>query len=236
MTEKEPYYGDLEKTSILNELFAVEGEQRNENWRAKFLENVADASFVCSDPQVISGPDGFPYFVLNTPEPNKPFQCYVIKNMTTDFLLEQGLGVVINPGKGNPDWVFSYGDIVNYHLRQEFYSQSNNWDIQQSDEVITSQEKVLVGQPSEYIIPEHTRRILRLFFESLQITDSKIALLNRPKGEEFSQQLVFNLTPDKFKDRDQFNAIMGYVSWFLPKHYSYASMDEATLGENFLPV
>lgn len=236
MTEKEPYYGDLKKTEILTELFKVKGELRDEVWRDAFLANVADASFVCSDPQVISGPDGFPYFVLNTPEPNKPFQCYVINNMIHDFLLEQGLGVVINPEKGNPDWVFSYGDIVNFHLRNEFYTQSNNWDMQKADEVLESEEKVLVGQPSEYIIPEHTRRILRLFFESLQIKGAKIALLNRPKGEEFSQQLVFNLTPNKFKDREQFNGIMGYVSWFLPKHYSYASMDESTLGENFLPI
>ncbi|MBD8349492.1 hypothetical protein [Dysgonomonas sp. HGC4] len=236
MTEKEPYYGDLEKTTILNELFKVEGELRDENWRAQFFENVADASFACSDPQIISGPDGFPYFVLNTPEPNKQFQCYVIKNMIPDFLLEQGFGVVINPEKGNPDWVFSYGDIVNYHLRNEFYTKSDNWDMQKSDEVIAEEEKVLVGQPSEYIIPVQTRAILRMFFESLQISDAKIALLNRPKGEEFSQQLVFNLTPDKFKDREHFNTIMAYVAWFLPKHYSYASMDESTLGSNFLPI
>lgn len=236
MTEKEPYYGDLEKTTILNELFKVEGELRDENWREKFFENVADASFACSDPQIISGPDGFPYFVLNTPEPNKQFQCYVIKNMIPDFLLEQGFGVVINPEKGNPDWVFSSGDIVNYHLRNEFYTKSDNWDMQKSDEVIAEEEKVLVGQPSEYIIPVQTRAILRMFFESLQITDAKIALLNRPKGEEFSQQLVFNLTPDKFKDREHFNTVMAYVSWFLPKHYSYASMDESTLGDNFIAI
>ncbi|PXV63334.1 hypothetical protein CLV62_11451 [Dysgonomonas alginatilytica] len=236
MTEKEPYYGDLEKTTILNELFKVEGELRDENWREKFFENVADASFACSDPQIISGPDGFPYFVLNTPEPNKQFQCYVIKNMIPDFLLEQGFGVVINPEKGNPDWVFSYGDIVNYHLKNEFYTKSDNWDMQKSDEVIAKEEKVLVGQPSEYIIPVQTRAILRMFFESLQITDAKIALLNRPKGEEFSQQLVFNLTPDKFKDREHFNTVMAYVSWFLPKHYSYASMEESSLGENFILV
>lgn len=236
MAEKEPYYGDLEKTKILRALFNVDPELRDETWKQTFLANVTDASFICSNPQVINGPDGFPYFVLNIPEPNKPFQCYVIRNMITDFLLEQGLGIVINPEKGNPDWVFSYGDIVNHYLRNEFYTQSNNWDMNKRDEVLESEERVLVGQPSEYIIPEQTRHILRLFFESLQINNVKIALLNRPKGEEFSQQLVFNLTPDKFKDRNHFNTVMGYVFWFLPRHYSYASIDESTLGDNFQAI
>ncbi len=236
MTEKEFSQGDMEKTAILGELFKVEENLRNEEWRQAFLENVVDAGFICSEPQVINGPDGFPYFVLNTPKSDEPFEAYVIKNIIPGFLLEHGLGMVINPAKGNPDWVFSYGDIVNYHLKNEFYSQSENWGVQKNNEVLQNEEQVLVGQPSEYILPDQTRKILRNFFENLKVNDAKIALLNRPKGEEFTQQLVFNLTADKFESQDQFNAIMSYVSWFLPKHYTYASMEESTLGGNFHPI
>lgn len=236
MTKNEAPQGDLEKTKILKELFDVDIKLRDDAWKSHFLENVADAALACSNPQVINGPDGFPYFVLNIPEPNKPFQSFVLRDMIPGFLLGHGLGVVFSPQKENPDWVFSYGDIVNFDLKNEFYTQSDNWGVPQTNEVTDTEEQVLVSQPSEYILPNETREVLRQFFKFQQIEDAKIALLNRPKGEEFSQQLVFNLTPDKFRDHQHFNQVMANILWFLPKHYSYNCLEESVLGDNFLEI
>ncbi|SHG19856.1 hypothetical protein [Dysgonomonas macrotermitis] len=235
MSDKEVYYGDLEKTKIIGELFSAENESRNQEWQQTFLSNVADASFKCNDPQVIAGPDGFPYFVLNMPESGKEFQCYVIKHMVPDFIMEHGLGIVFSPSKGQPDWVFTYGNLVNYYLKGEFYTESKNWFVQ-TEETVKEDIKILVGQPSEYIIPTQTRKILKQYLKQYTETEPKIVLTNRPEGEEFLQQLVFNLTPDDFQSEDHFKGVMQNIGWFLPRHYTYASTLESTFGENFQPL
>src|SRR5688572_5443427 len=87
---------DISKTQLLVDLFNVPLEQRDDAWRQNFYDNVQMASYACGNPQVFSGPDGFPYFILKTPEPNKPFESFCIRNMKDDFLLEKGFGVAIN--------------------------------------------------------------------------------------------------------------------------------------------
>ena len=68
-----PYLGDLNKTNEIFQLVNVPQEQRDENWNKSFLFNLSKASFRCGEPQVITGPDGFPYVQLFLPEPNKSF-------------------------------------------------------------------------------------------------------------------------------------------------------------------
>jgi hypothetical protein len=235
-TPNQPYYGDLDKTKVLRALFDTPQEQRNDFWTKTFLDNVAEASFACGQPQVIEGPDGFPYFQLNTPEPFKEFQCYVIKNMKDDFLLAEGFGVVINTSKNQPDWVFSYGDIVNYHIKREFYSVSTEWNRPQ-DEVVQDKEQALIGQPSEAILPAQARAAIRKFLEGLSIVDAKILLMNRRKpDEQFLQELVFNLTPDKFQSHEYFEAVMRSIAWYLPRHYTFVSMHESGRENNFVEL
>jgi hypothetical protein len=228
-----PYYGDLEKTNVLRALFETPQEQRNDFWKNTFLDNVAEASFASGEPQVIEGPDGFPYFQLNTPEPFKEFQCFVLKHMKDDFLLNEGFGVAINVSKGQPDWVFSYGDIVNYHIRKEFYTDSTEWNTPQH-EVIPDKQQALIGQPSDAILPTPVRSVIRKFLAELSITDAKVLLMNRRKSDEqFLQELVFNLTPDKFENHEHFEAVMRSIAWFVPRHYTFVSMHESSMGNNF---
>jgi len=228
----EPYYGDLAKTQILASLFAVPRDKRDHSWQESFLSNVTEASFTCHDPQVIQGPDGFPYFVLNIPEAGKPFSCFVIKHLKNDLLLDKGIGVAVNLASGSPDWVFTYGDIVNYHLYNEFYSPAEGQDPGRS-ETITEDENVLVAQPSAQYLPSQTREILRQFLNRHGINDPKIALMARTIDNQTVQQLVFNLTPEKFQDQAKFESIMSCIAWFLPRHYSYVSMEDSSIGDGF---
>ena len=231
----EPYLGDLEKTEILTELFERSGDLRDVSWREKFLENVADASFACGDPQVIVGPDGFTYFHLTIPEPYKAFQCYVIRHMTVDFLLKEGFGVVINPSKEQPDWVFSYGDIVNFHLTNTFYSQAES-DLTGSTEKLKEGEEILTGQPAESYLPMQVRTVLRRYLESMGISGSKIMLLTRIINGQANHELAFNLTQAHFPDETEYTRVMGTLQWFLPRHYNYSSMDEKKMKNMFSPL
>lgn len=147
------------------DLFTVPADQRDEAWRQRFYEHVPTASFACGNPQVFNGPDDFPYFVLSTPEPNKPFESFCIRNMKDDFLLEKGFGVAINPRENSADWVFSYGDIVNLHLNNEFYSKTDNIELP-NEETIHKEEKLLIAQPAESYLPHQARQALKSFLQS----------------------------------------------------------------------
>ncbi len=232
--KKEPYSGDLSKTNILYHLLSIPKNNRDNKWNEQFLINISEASLRCSDPQVIIGPDGFPYFQLFLPIPNQEFQCFVIKYMANDFLIKKGLGVVINPNNGNPDWVFSYGDILNYYLKGEFYSKINP-DIPTKTETLEKEQKVLVGQPSETILPKSTRYHIKQLLIKLGINNPKIFLMHRlDKG---FQELVFNISPDKFKSYEEFENTMKLITWYLPRHYSICAMneDEKTIN-NFMDL
>lgn len=238
----EAYQGDLAKTEIIRSLCDIPKEQRDEDWKNKFCSAVAYAGFASGSPSVITGPDGFLYFQLSTPasrgripEPSKEFQSFVIQRMKDDFLLREGYGVVINANKGEPDWVFSYGDILNYHLAKEFYTVSDNWKLP-SLEVIEEDEEVLIGQPSESFLPRATRTVIGDFLKSLDVNDGKLLLMSRQKPQGISRELVFNLTPEKFAMKEQFENIMRCISWYLPRHYRYVSMNESIMENNFEPI
>ena len=231
----EAYYGDLEKTDLLAQLFEKSADSRDDSWKGKFLDSVAEASFACGDPKIINGPDDFPYFYLKTPEPDKTFQCYVIKHMVTDFLLKIGLGVVVNPEKDSPDWIFSYGDILNFHLTGSFYSGTNS--ISPSDPVkIEAGEKVLAGQPSESYLPEIARKVIRDYLTRVGISDVRFMILMRPYDGLNSGEFVFNLTPGRFHNDAEYERTMRSIGWFLPRHYTYSSINEEDSGHSFSPL
>lgn len=234
----EKYLGDLEKTHLIFNLIKVPVEERDEEWQHSFLENIVQASFRCGEPQVITGPDGFPYFQLLMPNPNESFQCYVIEQMKDDFLLELGYGVVINPQGGNPDWVLTYGDITNLDLNGSFYTSGPTpFSTFKEDETIDGDEKVMVGQPSDIILSDSNRAVLRAYLNYNGIMSPKIFLMFRTgKNGEVSQELVFNLTPADFEDEEVFRYVMQNLAWFLPRHYSFVGMDEESFKDSFMPL
>ena len=234
-----PYLGDLAKTGALYELISVPKSDRDEDWNTAFLANLPAASFRCGNPQIIQGPDGFPNFQLFLPEPNVGYQCYVIDKMKDDFLLDRGLGVVINPTSTGPDWVLSYGDVLNYHLNHEFYATGETpFSKQLSDEVLQSKQEVMIGQPSELLLPRLTRNVLREYFISNGIASPKAMLMMRrlANGAGISQDLAFNITPQNFDNEETYRSVMQRLAWFLPRHYSFVGMREESVGNGFMPL
>jgi hypothetical protein len=234
---KEGYLGDLEKTQLIAELLLVPREQRNETWVEMLLANIPLASFRSGNPQLIAGPDGFPYFQLLLPESGKEFQCFVVDKMVNDFLLQRGYGVVINPDQGQPDWILTYGDILNYHLNGVFFSTESLFSKSiNPEETVSEGEEVMVGQPSETILPKETRKLLRDFFELNGIMDPKVMLMMRKNGEEVSQDLAFNITPEGFESEEHYRNMMQTVTWYLPRHYSVVGLHDNLAENGFMPL
>lgn len=218
---------DITKTQVMVDLFQIPQEQRDDNWRQTFYDNVQTASYACGNPQIFTGPDGFPYFILRTPEPNKPFESFCIRNMKDDFLLDKGFGVAINPRENSVDWVFSYGDIVNLHLNKEFFSKTDTVEIE-NEVTIKKDEKVLIAQPSESFLPGQARQCLKAFLQSIGIKRPKIMMVCRTIDGQVIQELAFNIFREDFQSLDQLNYRLKQISWFLPRHYVVLSMPKYT--------
>lgn len=232
MTEQ--YAGDLEKTQALADLFKTPKDARDGDWMKSFYANVADASFASVSPQVMTGPDGFPYFVLNIPESGKEFQCFVITHMLKD-LIQMGVGVVIEPGEGRPQWVFSYGDLLGLLIKGDFEPFKNEFSAPPgfSSEVVENREQVLIGAPSEAFYPKAGREVLKRFIEAQGVSDPKLLLMDRKKGDNLQRELVFDLDDKKAGSHEKARALLGWISWFLPRGYGYCAVNHETFKERW---
>jgi hypothetical protein len=229
--KKTPYYGDLAKTDIITGLLKTPTDQRDNNWRKQFLSNVSDAAFRSVDPQVVKGPDGFPYFILFLPSQYQPFEAFVIRKMKDDFLLDAGYGVIINPKGSEAEWVFSYGDILNFHLNGEYYSPIVI-PAEQKEIILNQGEEIIAGQPSENFLPRPARVIIKDFLRSVGIERPKILLLTRIVNGQPQQELSFNVYPESFPSPKYFEFTMSHLPWFLPRHYRIVSFPKGNQFEN----
>lgn len=235
--QQDSLLGDLEKTITINQLMGTAFSERDEQWRDQFLNHIDGANLKLGEPEVAISKDGFPYIQLQTVSTGESFQAFVIKNQL-DTILEQGFGIAINAHLNQPDWIFSYGDLVNLKLNGSFYTDNKVFSDPKEYLGIDKDEKILVGQPSEEIFPNFLRRQIREFLQYSGIKNPKIMLIarNYTDEERASQDLVFNIIPAQFPSEKDFNTIMNTIQWFLPKHYSFFGVDELAIENGFQPL
>lgn len=235
--QRDSLLGDLEKTIIINQLMGRPFPERDERWRDHFLSHIDGANLKLGEPEVAISKDGFPYIQLHTVTTGESFQAFVINNQL-DTLLEQGFGIAINAHLDRPDWIFSYGDLVNLKLNGSFYTDNSVFSNPEEYLGIDKDEEILVGQPSEEIFPNFLRRQVREFLQYSGIKNPKIMLIarNYTDEEHASQDLVFNIMPAQFPSEKDFNTIMNTLQWFLPKHYSFFGVDELAIENGFQPL
>jgi hypothetical protein len=137
-------------------------------------------------------------------------------------VLPKGFGIAINTQNENPDWVFTYGDLVNYFLNGEFYTDDSVFSKKNEQTIIGKDEEILVGQPAETILPQAVRTQLREFLDYYGVKNTKVMLLarNYKDEENASQDLAFNIVANQFRTEKEFTNIMEAIGWFLPRHYS----------------
>lgn len=229
--------GDLEKTVIINALLETPIPQRDQQWIATFLENIADANLKLGAPEVVIASDGFPYVQLESVSSNENFQAFVISKQLPTLLL-QGFGLVINAKNEQPDWIFTYGDIANFELNDSFYTEDSIFSKNRENVVIGSDEKILIGQPSDTILPKYLRKQLREFLQHAGVKSPKSMLIARnfEDDTQVKQDLVFNFTPAQFANEQDFQQVGNTISWFLPRHYSILFIDDMAIENGFQEI
>jgi len=221
---------ETSSTRLVHALLAIPKAERDEAWKNLFLAHVAEAAFYGGDPRIVQGADHFPYFALYSPKPLQAYPSHILHHMKDDFLLDQGLGIVINPDGPDADWAFSYGDLLNYHLNGVFYPAQSHLASACAVEPESS------PAPEERL-PPAARKALRTFLQGLGVAEPGVRLAAWDGAGPGSLELVFKFSPQDFASVDAFRMAMSSIYWFLPRNYSYSvAGKEARDASAFVPL
>ncbi|MDL5048776.1 hypothetical protein QQ054_22440 [Oscillatoria amoena NRMC-F 0135] len=224
---------DINKTKIVVGLLQVPPDQRDEQWHTQYHANILNAAFTCGNPQVVTGPDGFPYFMLKYPEPQKKFNPFSLQSIK-DHVLKNGFGVALSPDGQQVIWSIPYGAMVNLHVNGELFSASEHTDLPEK-EILTQSTKILTAQPSEEYLPKVVREVIKDFFQAQGIAEPRVMLMMRSQQEGVTSELVFNIYAEDFESEEAFESLMNMVKWFLPRHYMVTSVSrQATEPETMV--
>jgi len=170
----------------LDSLLAVDREARDEAWVAAFYEAVPDAPMTAGE--VFGGPDAFAYLPLTPGGPTTLRQ-------SLGACLDRGTGIVVTTDA--PEWVFPYGNL--WSLREEgaFVLPAEEGGAPQ---------QVLVGSPTEAVLPAYARRAIKRELEFQGAERPGVLLVDAP-GASPSRSLAFDPMP-----------LPERVLWYLPPH------------------
>jgi hypothetical protein len=234
---------DLIKTQELADLLVVERDKRDAEWIRRFYEAVDDASMSTTADQVLQGPDGFSYFVLNMPAPRRNFEPFSVSHVL-DFCLENSLGIVIDPQPEPPEWVFPFGLLWS---KKQFGKFDLNFEAEPDDAAaeirtpeipnhLAGKQAVLVAQPNQSYFPAFARNAVRKFLLNQGIQNPGVLLLSNPAQNPL-ETIAFSIFPEDFADTDQFRNFMQHLAWFFPPHYRLSSVSRnSDIAKSFQPL
>lgn len=227
-------------TWVMHKLLQIPRKDRDASWQSTFLISVPQSIFEINTSHVIHGPDGFSYMDFKLIEPKEyatlPENTSSIAHLKeVSFLLKHGLGLSIRNHNSqvetdNPEWVFSYGDLVQFALTGSFEPKKAP-ELPQGQAYIKAGEEMSVGQPSEAYLPAVAGGFIRDFVkQNSNIKEPKVLLIERTVNGQLVKELAF------MRDRYEVD-LLQRITWYLPRHYSIIAMPdpEGTLKGHELP-
>jgi len=199
---------------------------------ALFLKDFPDARLKVLSETPQMGPDGWPYLLVAVdPEGAEPAAKVL------HWLSDKGIGLVVNPDKQTPDYVFTYGMIWNFRERGEFLSpvvankpasdgQSFENILFEKSVELSGGQKILAGAPSESFLPIYVREVLRAFFKDNEVGEMRVLVMG-PNQEQFD--FCFSMEALGSPSGQEHRGILEAISWFLPAHYSLMLVSEKDL-------
>ncbi len=202
----------------INLILETKTDERDEAWEQAFMATLPHTQFTVLNPQAELGPDGWPYLMVSTEKGSEPAQQILT------WLTERGIGLVINPQKGVPDFALTYGMIWNFRETGSFISpvtQERPGKIEYGEG-----QKIHAGAPSEEYLPKYVRRVLSEFLLQQGIMAPRILVAS---ADEQNYDLIFSMESLGNPPSEEHQGILEALSWFLPGHYSLALMSEIGL-------
>lgn len=203
----------------LVDLLKTDSESRDVNWENQFFHafTASNVSVLSADPQ--NGPDSWPYLLVEFNEQSDESVQKII-----DWLHTRGIGLVLNPNKDYPDYIFTYGMI--WHFKETGLFYKTHEQITNGVVEIKEQSKVYYGAPTEEFLPKYVRGILKEFFRDQGLLRVKILMLSND-NKQFD--LAFSLESLGNPPTKEHQSIAEAISWFLPPHYSLLLISEKNL-------
>lgn len=203
----------------LLELVNVPDENRDHKWEIDFFMAVTQGklNLVHEAPQ--KGPDGWPYLLAEVTENgSEP------ANKVMQWLAMKGVGLVINPRKSYPDYVFTYGMLWHFKETGLFY--------RSADEAVVGPVEFEPGQdlhagpPSPEYLPQYVRNILKEFFVDQNVMRPRVLVMSQDRKH---YDLAFSLESLGNPSTKEHQGVAEAISWFLPPHYSVVLVSEMGL-------
>lgn len=205
----------------LLDLVKVPDEKRDAEWENQFFVEISKSNLKMLSPDPQQGPDSWPYILTQTSgDAAEPAQKIM------QWCATKGIGLVVNPEKDYPDYVFTYGML--WHFKETGLFYRNAFEMPEGRFELKPGEQLHAGPPSPEYLPVYVRNILREFFRDQGILRPKILVMSADRKH---YDLAVSLESLKNPDEKEHQGIAEAISWFLPPHYSLVLVSEQGLPE-----
>ncbi|MCO5112912.1 MAG: hypothetical protein M9899_01930 [Bdellovibrionaceae bacterium] len=187
-----------------HDLSKIKISARNQEWEQKFLDAFVASEVLVTSEDVQVGPDGWPYLYLNTDLESGSGMRDKALNVV-QWAYQHGVGLVINPQKEKPDYVFNFGMLWSYAHRSVFVSLF--------DDVYDENAQVYIAKVTDDIIPNHAQNILKEYIRSAGVENPRAALITRNK---VNYELAFGIESLNNPPNHEHQGIAKGLSWFMP--------------------
>lgn len=211
----------------LGSLLQIDFDQRDLQWELKFFDHLLQSRVEVMNEEPQPGPDGFIYLLTSTEgeETTEPV-IDIVK-----WLAERGIGLVINPQKDYPDYVFSYGMLWYYKETGFFVNSAAQIQSHGAFEIKPDGSNAASGQshygePSEDYLPAYVRKLVREFLQQQAVLTPRVLMVSEDKK---AYDLAFSIESLGNPPEKEHEGILTALSWFLPPHYSLALVSEKGL-------
>ena len=189
-------------TPTLDSLLDVPDKSRDLNWEVSFLDIFPNARVRLINDIPQSGPDNFPYLLLESNSlANKPALSII------NWASQKGVGIVLNPQKEYPDYIFTFGQLWYFTTTGKFTNPASS---------------------SEFNLPPHIRMLIRQFLNDQGVMKPRLAIMTT---DNRNYDLCFSLESLGSPPADEYQGILKALSWFVPGHYSLAMAEETRLNQ-----
>lgn len=205
----------------LMELVEIPDEKRDHQWEANFFMSITQSNLKLVHEAPQKGPDGWPYLLAETTT-----DATESANKIMQWLALKGVGLVVNPLKNYPDYVFTYGMLWHFKETGLFYKTAGESPVGTLE--MEQGQKIHAGPPSPQYLPQYVRNILKEFFRDQGIHRPRILVMSADRKH---YDLAFSLESLGNPPTKEHQGIAEALSWFLPPHYSIALVSEVGLPQ-----
>ena len=207
----------------LEKLCNVEIDHRDDEWERDFFQALVEGKIGVLDAEPQEGPDGWPYMLVETgSQSNEPALNLM------GWLTEKGIGLVVNPQKGVPDYIFSYGMLWNYRETARFFI--NVPSLSEGQVEFNEGQSIFSGPPTVEYLPLYVRSILKTFFGDQGISRPRFLVVSK---DEKHWDLCFSLESLGNPKKEDHAEIAESIAWFLPTHYGLLLVSEKGMPKFF---